>query len=1153
MIYSALQAALLVTWSTHSALRSWSSIAATALSLATSAILCLLSYFEHGRNVRPSSILLVYFLFSSVFDAARARTIWLVAPSSSLADLFIISTVMKVLVLMLESYEKGKYMLSPVNKHRPESTSSVLNRSVFFWLNRVVWNGARTVILPRDLYELTPEMTSKSLISPFLGIWKNLKQQQRSYASMRALASTLKWSILMAVFPRLIMLSLTVCQPILLNKLLDYLGKPSESMSKGVGYGLIGAYALVYIGIAVSTGFYWYHHYRVLTMIRGCLVSAIGWQTLKLNTDAMSDPKAAVTLMSTDVERILFGLRSFHEFWAITIQVGLLTYLLERQLGLVFIIPLVVAFISSAASIWVSRSSNTHQTNWMEAAQIRIGAISGALSSIKAIKMRGLTGNMSSVIQDFRLQELKLANGFRILLVWTAGLGYVPQFVSPVLTFLVFILQARVDERSFNASRVFTSLSLLLILAQSLSQTLLDLPSLLAAFGSTERIDQFLSIEHQTDFRNFPMLSEITTVLEDPLESELREKPTKKIPYERHSPNHEAVEDKVIVRIDHGFYGRGKGDILKDVSITIPQSQLTIIIGPVASGKSTLCYALLGEMSTSKGKIEVFTVSKEIGFCSQTALLTNGTIRDNIVGFSNFGPSWYNTVIKACALFDDINGMPNRDETIVGSNGINLSGGQKQKVALARALYARNSIIILDDVLSGLDSTGANHVFWNVMGPEGLARQQSMTVIFATHATQFLPFADHIIALDGAGRVTQEGDYHSLRSQPGYVNSLVMTDDQDAKRVCAPEDGEGDVKCEEETPEYSSAEENQTRPASDFAVYQYYFKAAGIGATSLLLLLVVVYAALYNIPTYWLNVWVDAANPGDLKYWGVYATFQGLALLLLFGVAYHTFIRFVTRAGANLHSRILNSVMNAPLSFFSSTDSGITINRFSQDIQFVDNELPLALLTLLLTIFLALGQTILIISSSPWIGFAFIAIIPVFYAVQNFYLRTSRQLRLLELEAKSPLYTNFLETLSGLPTLRAFGWASKTLEVNQRLLDESQKPVYFLFLVQRWLTFVLDMIVAFVAIIVVALSISLKSNSGLTGVALTQVISLNLMLISIVITWTTVETSIGSVSRIKHFVEHTPSEHQAHEIIEPPPMWPHNGEIRFNNVSAFYE
>ncbi|KAF3490889.1 ABC multidrug transporter [Arthroderma uncinatum] len=854
----------------------------------------------------------------------------------------------------------------------------------------------------------------------------------------------------------------------------------------------------------------------------------------------MSDPKAAVTLMSTDVERIIFGLRSFHEFWANTLQAGLLAYLLERQLGVAFIVPLVVAIISSVTSIWASRSSDVCQTNWTRKAQLRIGTISNMLSSIKAIKMRGLTEKMSSIIQDLRLQEIKLANRFRMLLVWTTGLGYVPQFISPALTFLLFILRARINGQAFDASRAFTSLSLLLVLAQSLSQTLLDLPPLLASFGSSERIDRFLSTESQADSRHFPMFP----VSE---ESVKEKKPSLSI---------QQTADNTIIRIDDGFYGWGKDDVLSDISVTIPASRLTLIVGPVASGKSTLCHALLGEIPKSKGKIEVFAASKEIGFCGQAPYLTNGTVKDNIVGFSDFVPSWYNTVIAACALLDDINHLPYGDETSVGSNGINLSGGQKQKVAIARALYARKSILILDDVLSGLDSSGANHVFWNVIGPGGLARQERITVILATHATEYLPFADHIIALDGTGKAAQQGDFQSIRSKSGYVSDLTIMEGVGRKPVIA---GDYPGAKNKETANCNSLDGFPIRKTGELSVYSYYFKAAGIWTTTLLLILVIFYTALYNFPTYWLKIWVDgsgAFHPGgfdDLTYWGVYAMLQGLALLFLLGVAYHTLVRFVTQAGSNLHNNILKAVMNAPLSFFSSTDSGVTLNRFSQDIQLVDNELPMALLNLLLTIFLALGQAILIIISSPWVGLTFVLIIPIFYAVQNFYLRTSRQLRLLELEAKSPLYTSFLETLNGLPTIRAFGWAPRTLEINRRLLDESQKPIYLLYMIQRWLTFVLDMIVAFVATIVVTLAVTLNLDGGLTGVALVQVMSLNLILTSIIIAWTTLETSIGSVSRIKYFTDYTPSENKPHEVIQTPSTWPHHGRVELKDVTAFYE
>ncbi|EFE43741.1 ABC multidrug transporter, putative [Trichophyton verrucosum HKI 0517] len=981
-------------------------------------------------------------------------------------------------------------------------------------------------------------MDADSLGTPFLDAWKKLKKNQRGYAAIRALSISLKWPIIMVVLPRSILIGLTVCQPILLNRLLDYLTESSEPKEKDIGYGLIGAYALVYFGIAISTGFYWYYHYRVLTMIRGCLVSAIGVKTLQLNTHSVEDPKAAVTLMSTDVERIIFGLRSFHEFWANAIQAGFLAFLLKRQLGIAFMVPLVIAILSSVLSIWASRSSDTYQTAWTSCSQLRIGTISSMLSSIKPLKMRGRTEILSSIIQNIRLQEIRLANRFRMLLVWTTGLGYIPQFISPPLTFLLFILRAKGNGQPFDSSRAFTSLSLLLILAQSLSQTLLDLPPLLASFGSSSRIDKFLSTESRVDIRHFPAL------LDEPRKTTFEKK---------------YLPEQTIIEVTNGVFGwEYDRDVLHDINITIPRGQSTFIVGPVASGKSTLCYALLGEIPVSRGKVEIFANAKDIGFCRQTPHLTNETVQQNIIGFSLFQPSWYNTVVKACALATDIDSLPHGNETKVGSDGINLSGGQKQKIAIARALYALKPILLFDDVLSGLDYTGASHIFREVIGPKGLAQQHGITVIIATHATEYLPFADHIIALDKSGHVIQQGSFQSLRSQSGYIGSLAIAENFEKETVAHAD--QAAAKSVGASVNNEKSDENlPIRPSGDFRIYSYYFKAAGIWTSCLLLILVISYATLYNFPTYWLRIWVDTSTPSrparldDLGYWAVYTVLQTSALFLLLGVAYHTLIRFVSRAGSSLHKDILDVVINAPLSFFGSTDIGVTINRFSQDIQLVDNELPMALLNWLLTVFLALGQIILIIIASPWVGFAFIVIVPILYTMQNFYLRTSRQLRQLELEAKSPLYSNFLESLNGLSTLRAFGWTAQALETSYRLLDESQKPLYLLYMIQRWLTFVLDVTIAFLAVIIVALAVTLKASGGLTGVALTQVLSLNLILTSIIIAWTALETSIGSVSRIKHLTKYTPSEHKHGEVIQPPLDWPHRGKIDIYNVTAYYK
>ncbi|TKA67675.1 hypothetical protein B0A49_10530 [Cryomyces minteri] len=797
-VYGVLQTTLLALRISKTMLKSWSSVTAAGLSVMEAAVFCALSYLEHSKSVRPSTVLLVYLFFSTLFDVVRSRTLWLVIPSSSVTVLFTISTSIKAVMMVLEAGEKAQYLPHSTRNRCPEETSSILNRSIFYWLNKILWLGARHVLLPDDIHELEPGLMSDQVTFPFL----------------------------------------KAC----------------------------------------------------------CLYSP--------------------------------------------------------------------------------------------------------------------------------------------------------------------------DE----------------------------------------------------------------------------------------------LRNEAVIRITDGHFGfKAKEDVLRSINVSIPRSQLTCIIGPVASGKSTFCKAVIGEVNLSKGRVEIFAASREVSYCDQTVFLINGSIKENIVAFSDYEQDWYSTVVEACSLSDDITAMSNRDETNIGSDGVSLSGGQKQKVAIARALYARKPIMVLDDVLSGLDAWSERHVFRKVIGREGLAREHGMTVILATHAIQLLPFADHIIALGSNGKTTQEGSYKVLSTHPGYVKGLAINglaiQDVHSRKAIPVDDAKIQQSAVRSASQHSHREDNARR-FGDFAVYGYYFKAAGTWRVIVLVSLAIFVATFYTIPSYWLKIWADAASRQDSHrylYWGVYTTFQCLALLFLCAFAYYALVPLVMRTGLALHNRILGVVLNAPWAFLSSTDIGSILNRFSQDMQLIDGELPLGFMNLVLSSFFALGQAILIIVSSPSVGLAFPLILAVLYAVQKYYLRTSRQLRFLDLEAKSPLYTNFLETLKGLPTLRAFGWTNQNLALTQRLLESSQKPLYLLYMIQRWLTFVLDVVVACVAVIIVVVSVTQSASSGFTGVALTQVMSMNLMLRTIIVTWTGVETSIGAISRVKSFSEDTSSEHKVNETCEPPPDWPQNGNINFKNLTAIYE
>ena len=242
------------------------------------------------------------------------------------------------------------------------------------------------------------------------------------------------------------------------------------------------------------------------------------------------------------------------------------------------------------------------------------------------------------------------------------------------------------------------------------------------------------------------------------------------------------------------------------------------------------------------------------------------------------------------------------------------------------------------------------------------------------------------------------------------------------------------------------------------------------------------------------------------------------------------------------------------MTFFSTTDTGVTINRFSQDLMLIDMELPVAALNTFATFVLVIGQMALIAVASPFAAISFPLVIVALYLIQRFYLHTSRQLRFLDLEAKSPLYTQFSEMLSGLATVRAFGWQSFLEEKARALLDRSQRPFYLLFAAQRWLTLVLDLVVAAVAVILIILVVALrgKLSAGYVGVALLNVILFSQTVKLLISFWTQLETHIGSVARIKTFTTDAITENLVGEDQTPPPNWPHEGKIEFRDITACY-
>ncbi|KAL9575830.1 hypothetical protein ACKAV7_000072 [Fusarium commune] len=1080
------------------------SLAAASLAFIAALLLIPLSWIEHSRAPRPSTAIAAYLSVTLLFDVARTRTAWLLIPSGlnpNYASLLTAATALKAVMVYLESRQKEKWLGWDVKQHSPEETSGIWNLGVFFWLNTLFMKGYRVILTLESLYPLDKALTTETHQHLVERVHNNPYKGQK-YGLARLLLRVLALQLLPPIIPRAALLAASICQPFLIHALLHYLQNDDQDQSHG--YGLIGATALTYGAIAFSTALYWYFQERFVIMVRGILVLAVYEKTTELRMPANGD-SGALTLMSTDVERITRGVLDLHEYWANTIQIALSCWLLQRELGAAFAASLGVVAVSTLMAFGIGKLLGPRQKEWMEAIETRVGVTAAAIAQMKLVKMSGMTKPIQSYVQRLRVREIEIGGRWRMLLAAAATVSQVPMTLSPVITFAV-------ATKTLNTTSIFVSISYLTLLASPLMILFQKIPQFLGALTCLQRVQTYLERDPMFEYRHLDnrMVSAASVTSSSPSAASISGMGIEMKSLEENCTPH--------VVIKNGSFGWHENvAVLKHVNITIPSSRLTAVVGPVASGKSTLCKAILGEVPFATGST-VVPRSRVIGYCDQQPFLTNTTIRNNIIGNNHFDGKRYTSIINATMLDRDLTNLPQGDSTMIGSSGIALSGGQRQRVAIARALYLVDAnLMIFDDVLSGLDARTTDHVFRHVFGRDGMLRRRGATVILCTHNLRHFQAADYAIRISSDGDVFEEkptGDDVLSSSDLGFDSEPASTGALGSTDEPAPSPSSPTVAM--------TAEEAEARKLGDTSVFGYYIRTIGLIPIVAFVFACVCNGFLNNFPRIWLTFWADdVARPQrglvqthtQAYYIGIYAMLQILALVSFMAAVVLVLGPFIRLSGSVLHQRALETVINAPLQLLTTSDTGTITNYFSQDITIIDNELPMAVANVVLDIFGVIGMGVLIASSSPWLGLTYPAMVLILWLIQRFYLRTSRQLRLLDLEAKSPLYTHFLDTSRGIATIQA---------------DVS----------------------TFNAL--VGLITQLRSSSSLSGASLVTLMTLSQSLSDIVRFYAALETSIGAVARLRNFTTKTGTESVSHGEVKPDERWPSKGAIEVRGVWATY-
>ncbi|CAF1584355.1 unnamed protein product [Rotaria sp. Silwood1] len=580
--------------------------------------------------------------------------------------------------------------------------------------------------------------------------------------------------------------------------------------------------------------------------------------------------------------------------------------------------------------------------------------------------------------------------------------------------------------------------------------------------------------------------------------------------------------------------------------------------GAIGAGKSTLLAAILGEINLISGKLQIYVDS--ISYAPQSAWIFADTIRANILLGKPMNEERYKNVIKACCLdIDLLNFGEVGDLLMIGDKGINLSGGQKARISLARALYADADLYLLDDPLAAVDPNVAKNIFDQCIGPRSFLRGK--TRILVTHQTQFLVEADQIILL-------RKGHIDELHIEQPVDNessndTLETDSSNDTSETDSSDDNETDWTLNTATTDINSIVKNETSidGAIKWSVWLQLFTAPPLRWFGFFLMIIFMVGteALYDFTNSWLALWSGKDENEQRSSFYAYVYLGVIFATLIIALLRAGYIFYIMLRGSTyFHNRMLKGILYTSLRFFESNPSGRILNRASKDQQVLDEALPMALIDTMQYLLMTLGAIAIIGMTNPWVLLILIPLIPTVLWLRRFYMRSSRQLKRLESVSRSPIYALFSSSLDGLTSIRAFDAQIDFLNMFIERIDTNARAYFILFATTRWFGLQLDLITSLLTLVTSVLAVALRHQIDPSAAALS---------ISYCITLTGLfqwamrqsaeaENFMTSAERIHEYGQLTRESHSNNNksgvLIQPADDWPSRGIIEFKDYTFRY-
>ncbi|KAI3891829.1 hypothetical protein MKW92_052716, partial [Papaver armeniacum] len=1022
----------------------------------------------------------------------------------------------------------------------PYSTANLYKILNFSWLNPLLDIGNKKTIGLDDIPQLSQVYSANGIYPIF--------REKLFHASITGnggggdeissprLVKALFWltwrEVLCTALLSLVYICASFVGPYLIDSFVQYLNDSAAAPpfnSKG-GYVLVSAFVLAKIVESFSMRHSSFKLELIGIRVKNSLVAITYDKLLTLSNQSRQGTSTGeiVNLIAVDADNVSYFSSNLHDCWRVPLQVILALLLLYRNVGgVASVAALLATVLVILANISLGRLQGTLQGQLMESKDERMKTTSEIIKNMKILKLQGWETKFLSKIVSLRENE----EGWLRKRLWTETISTVSFHVSPTIVSAVTFFACVLTGIPLESGKVLSTIATVGILKEAI----FDLPLLVSKFFKAK-----ISLYRVSCF--------------------LRQKDVQ-ANYIKNLPS----TSKIAIDIKNGNFSWSSSEIptLKDVNLQVVNGMRVGVCGTVGSGKSSLLSCILGEMKNLSGEI---MLCGRKAYVSQSPWIQSGNIEENILFGNEMDREKYRRVLEACSLEKDLDVLPFGDQTIIGERGINLSGGQKQRIQIARALYQDAEIYLLDDPFSALDAHTGTHLYKECL----LKFLKSKTVIYTTNQVEFLPSADLILVLK-EGKITQAGTYEEiLKSGTDFMDLVnahkkallghkkstpeITTLSSDIISNFEDEAGIGENSMHEEVLHDNQAqlvqEEDRQKGRVSVEVYWSYITAAYKGAlVPVVVLAQVLYQILQIQSDYWMAshtpVSKDVSSPIEASTLIIYTALGSLSCIFMFArVVIVGIVGYKT--ATILFKQMHFCIFRAPMSFLDATPSGRILDRASEDQDEVDSYTS-AMFGGFVTNTIRLLAVIGVMGQGGWqIYLIYVPVAFFCFWCQQYSITATRELGRLKGVSNAPLKQHFVESISGLTTIKCFDQDSRFKETNMKLIDRSSRSQFYSVGANEWLGFRLDMLSSFTFALALVFLISIPQgiiNPAIAGLVVTYGLSLNALQVKLIWLYGLIERDIISVERI---LQYTCIPSEAPLVVEehrPASDWPSRGEV----------